>query len=169
MSDTGTSATDAASSRTRNTRLAVLVAVVVVGFGAGLLLLGGDGDDPAPVSDTHSDGDHAADAEDEAAAPSLDYDVTVEMAPDPPHAEGTAFTVLVSDDGDPVSGAAVQVEIDMVGHAHEGINAEATEVEPGRYQTDEQRFPMRGEWAGHVRVSEDGGLHVSTPVDFTVQ
>lgn len=174
MSDTGSSATSSGISRSGIVRLAVVVAVAVVGFTGALLLLGGDGDDPAPVADTHSDAEHAADSEDaedaaEASAPSLDYDVTVEMAPDPPHAEGTAFTVLVSDDGEPVSGAAVLVEADMVGHAHEGISAEATEVEPGRYQTDEQRFPMRGEWAGEVRVSEDGGSRVSTPVDFTVQ
>lgn len=168
MSDTGPSTTDSRPSRTWVVRVAIVAAVAVVGFAGALLLLGGDDDASAPVADTQPAGDDAPDAA-EAPAPSLDYDVTVEMAPDPPHAEGTAFTVLVTDDGQPVSGAAVQVEVDMVGHAHEGIDTEATEVEPGRYQTEEQRFPMRGQWSGRVLVSEDGGSRVSAPVDFTVQ
>lgn len=168
MSDTGPPTTDSRPSRTGVVRLAIVAAVAVVGFAGALLLLGGDDDAPAPVADTHPPGDDVPDATEES-APELDYDVTVEMAPDPPHAEGTAFTVLVTDDGQPVSGAAVQVVVDMVGHAHEGIDTAATEVEPGRYQTEEQRFPMRGQWSGRVLVSEDGGSRVSTPVDFTVQ
>lgn len=168
MSDPGSSATGSGSSRAGWARLAIVVVVAVAGFAGALLLLGGDGDDATPAADSHPAG-HDTPAAPAAEAEAPDYDVTVEMTPDPPHAEGTVFTVLVSHAGEPVSDAAVQVEIDMVGHAHEGIRAAATEVEPGRYETEEQRFPMRGQWSGRVQVGEGDGPRMSTPVDFTVQ
>lgn len=162
MSDTDTAAPGRAP-RT-GVRLAVVAVVAAAGFGGALLVLGG-GDEgasdeqPQPVDERVREP-----AEDGAGA---DYDVAVDMNPDPPRLEGTAFAVRVTHDGEPVTGADVEIRADMDGHAHEGITTTAAEVDPGHYETDEQRFPMRGDWIGQVSVSGDDGS-ASAPIRFTV-
>lgn len=169
MTDTDT--TTPTATRSTAVRVAVVAAVAAVGFGGAVLAFGGD-DDAPPSGEEHAADPHAAEPHaEEPAAPSPDevpFEVAVDMDPDPPQVEGTAFGFEVTLDGEAVTGADVEFWADMDGHAHDGISATATEVDPGRYEIDEQRFAMRGDWSGQVRVSTDEGS-ASTPVRFTVE
>ncbi|MEX0658562.1 MAG: FixH family protein [Egibacteraceae bacterium] len=162
MSDTDTAAPERAPRTGR--RLAVVAVVAAAGFGGALLVMGGGDEGASDEQPQPVDEQVREPAADPAGA---DYEVTVDLDPDPPRLEGTAFAVRVTHEGEPVTGADVQVRADMDGHAHEGITATATEVDPGHYETGEQRFPMRGGWIGQVSVSGAEGS-ASAPLRFTV-
>lgn len=165
MSDIDTDPAVPTGSPRTGVRLAVVAVVAAAGFGGALLVAGGGDDDGAADEQPQPVDEHVREPAE--AATEADYEVAVDMDPDPPRLEGTAFAVRVTHDGEPVTGADVVVRADMDGHAHEGMSATASEVDPGLYQTDEQPFPMRGDWIGQVSVSGDDGS-TSAPIRFTV-
>ena len=73
---------------------------------------------------------------------------------------------LVDSDGEPLSGARVEVGGGMPMHDH-GLPTEptATETEPGEYRVDGVRFHMHGHWELTLEIREGGGSGESGDVD----
>lgn len=97
-------------------------------------------------------------------APSLTADVSFD--PDPPVVEGTTIVIVLSRDGEPVSGADVCVRAEMPEMTHAGIAHRAHEAGAGRYEV-ETTWGMRGRWSGHARVKVDGETLV-VPIETSV-
>jgi putative copper export protein/methionine-rich copper-binding protein CopC len=97
------------------------------------------------------------------------YSVDVTSAPDPPRAEGTAFTLVVRNGGAPVTGARVCLTVDMPEMQHPGVSAVAGAGDAsGRYPA-RLTFLMTGVWVGSVVVTEPGREPVSVPVLIDVK
>lgn len=151
--------------------VAGLVLIAVVGFAGAYMMAGGDDDAPAgeglAAESSQDDADAGDASSQEAEEP--DYDIVVEPDPDPPAVEGTEFTVTVTEGGEPVTGAAVRIKMEMSQHAHEGVNADGEETgESGVYRVP-VKFVMRGGWAGHVQVDAPGEPRASEPLSYEVQ
>lgn len=145
--------------------LVVLAVVAVVGFVGAYMLTGGDEDDDASAA-APAAGSDAASEEDEAEAP--DYDIDVVADPDPPVVEGTDFTVTVTEDGAPVTGAQVRIDLEMTQHAHEGVRGDGEATGDGVYVVPVE-FVMRGTWAGRVRVDAPGEATATERLEYDVQ
>ncbi len=147
--------------------LAVLVLVAVLGFSAAYFLTGVD-DTAAPATGDVAETTDDADADAAAAEPEPDYDIDVEPDPDPPKVEGTTFVVTVTEGGEPVTGARVGIAMEMDRHAHEGVDGQGQETEPGRYEVP-VKFIMRGQWSGNVSVIAGDAPEVRESVSYQVQ
>ncbi len=82
----------------------------------------------------------------------------------------TVYHLLVSKDGEPVSGAQVCMRVDMGGRGNmSGMGASnlAREVSPGRYEIS-IRLVMAGYWQGAVIVNEPGLKPVAIPLELDV-
>lgn len=147
--------------------LAVLVLVAVLGFSTAYFLTGDD-DTATPATANVAETTDGADADAGAAEPESDYDVDVEPDPDPPKVEGTTFVVTVTEGGEPVTGARVRIAMEMDRHAHEGVQGEGEETEPGRYEVP-MTFIMRGQWSGNVSVIAGDAPEARESVSYEVQ
>jgi hypothetical protein len=89
-----------------------------------------------------------------------DSDITVELAvtPDPPLVGEAAVVITLSDkDGQPVTGAEMELEGTMTHAGMVPVFGAATEKEPGRYEA-QLEFTMGGDWVIIVRADlADGG------------
>lgn len=146
--------------------LAVLVLVAVLGFSAAYFSTGGD--DAAPAAGDVAETTDDPDAGDDGAEPESDYDVDVQPDPDPPKVEGTTFVVTVTEDGEPVTDARVRIAMEMDRHAHEGVDGQGDETEPGRYEVP-VTFVMRGQWSGNVSVIAGEAPEVRESVSYQVE
>lgn len=81
---------------------------------------------------------------------------------------GTDYRFEITRDGDPVEGAAVCLDVAMMGMTAMGMGDTAEEVAPGIYETS-IIFEMTGDWFGTILVSERGESPVGIPVEFEVQ
>lgn len=160
--------------------MAVVVAVGIAAFAAAFLLSRGDdgSEPPADVAagNRGSTGTSPSGPAPEGACGTREpvevsespYRISVQPQPDPPQAEDTTFAVRVERDGEPVSGARVCLSADMTEMSHTGVDGEATEVAPGRYELTLD-FSMRGGWTGSVLVAEPGQQSAFMPVSFEVR
>ncbi len=95
------------------------------------------------------------------------YEVQLE---EPPEVNTSTYHLLVTKDGDPVSGALVCMRVDMGGRGNmSGMGASnvASEVSPGRYEIA-IRLVMAGYWRGVVIVAEPGLEPVAIPLELDV-
>lgn len=81
---------------------------------------------------------------------------------------GTDYRFEITRDGEPVKGAAVCLDVAMMGMTAMGMGDTAEEVAPGIYETS-IIFEMAGDWSGTVLVSEQGESPVGIPVEFEVR
>ncbi len=95
------------------------------------------------------------------------YRVNIEPDPDPPKAEGTIFNLIVSQNGEPVTGAQVCLRADMPDMQHRGVFTVAKDASAGRYEATLE-FSMTGSWTGSVTIAQPGKPAVSVPVGFEV-
>jgi hypothetical protein len=79
----------------------------------------------------------------------------------------TDYDLLVTRDGQPVSGASVCISTAMKGMSAMAVNDDAVETEPGRYRVS-VRMEMAGSWEATVIVDEDGRPPAAVPLSFPV-
>lgn len=108
---------------------------------------------PAPSADTAS-GDAA-----------VVLDITLSDTPTVGSAE---IVVHVSEGGDAVAAAEVEVTGDMTHAGMVPVVATATETEPGRYATEDFAFSMAGDWILTVEATLHDGRTVSSEASTTV-
>ncbi len=86
---------------------------------------------------------------------------------EPPRMGLKTHMLLVHRDGEPVSGARVCLNVEMVGMSWMAGNERAREIAPGRYEVS-MDFEMAGPWEGTVLIEERGNPTVEVPVRFDV-
>jgi hypothetical protein len=94
-------------------------------------------------------------------------DVVVELAvsPEPPQIGPAVVTAVLRDaDGQPISGARVELEGNMSHAGMVPVIAQALEVAPGEYQGDLE-FTMGGDWFILVRADLPDGRSMERKVD----
>jgi len=92
--------------------------------------------------------------------PQPDILVEHEVTPDPPRVGPATVTLRVSDAaGQPVSGARISLEGNMSHAGMRPVFGEATELEPGRYQSALE-FTMGGDWVVLVRLTLPDGRKI---------
>ncbi len=95
------------------------------------------------------------------------YEVRIE---EPPEVNTSTYHLLVTKDGEPLSGALVCMRVDMGGRGNMsgmGTSNVAREVSPGRYEIA-IRLVMAGYWRGAVIVNEPGLKAVAVPLEIDV-
>lgn len=80
----------------------------------------------------------------------------------------TTYELVVLRNGRPVTGARVCLDAAMRGMSAMGLNDEAEEVAPGRYELY-LPFQMPGPWEASVLVEEPGAATVVLPLSFHVE
>ena len=99
------------------------------------------------------------------AGPHADVSVAHEVSPDPPRVGPATVTLRVSDAaGRPLSGARVSLEGNMSHAGMRPVFGEATETEPGRYQS-RLEFTMGGDWVVSVRLALPDGRRIERQFD----
>lgn len=94
-----------------------------------------------------------------------DVSVEHEIEPRPPRVGAARVTLRVADaSGRPLGGARVRLEANMSHAGMRPVFAEATEPEPGRYQT-ELEFTMAGDWVVLVRLALPDGRRIERQFD----
>jgi hypothetical protein len=94
-------------------------------------------------------------------------DVAVELAvsPEPPQLGPALITVTLLDvEGDPISGAGVELEGNMNHAGMVPVFAGAVEVAPGQYRAD-MEFTMGGDWFILVRADLPDGRSMERRID----
>ncbi|MET0622316.1 MAG: FixH family protein [Pyrinomonadaceae bacterium] len=94
-------------------------------------------------------------------------DITVEheIEPRPPRVGPARVTLRVADaSGRPLGGARVRLEANMSHAGMRPVFADASELEPGRYQT-ELEFTMAGDWVVLVRLDLPDGRKIERQFD----
>lgn len=87
-------------------------------------------------------------------------------SPEPPRVgPATVAVTLTGADGQPLSGATVELEGDMSHAGMVPVLAQATEVEPGRYQA-QLEFTMAGDWFIVVRARLADGRSLERALDL---
>jgi hypothetical protein len=97
-----------------------------------------------------------------------DADISVELAvtPDPPlMGEATIVITLSDKDGQPVTGAEMELEGTMTHAGMVPVFAQAAEKEPGRYEA-ELEFTMGGDWVIIVRADLADGTKLEKEIDL---
>jgi hypothetical protein len=96
--------------------------------------------------------------------------ITVTTAPTPAVASGeTELVIEVKDSaGKAVSGASVQVSVDMLSHSMGAMTGQATDQGNGRYAT-KVPFGMAGDWVVTVEVRQGDTVLATTDVTIPVQ
>jgi hypothetical protein len=94
-----------------------------------------------------------------------DIGVKLVLIPNPPQVGQTTVTVTLSSaDGQPLSGATVELEGNMSHAGMVPVIAQASEVEPGSYRSS-LAFSMAGDWFILVRATLPDGRQVERQVD----
>lgn len=93
------------------------------------------------------------------------YSLQLQTTPNPPTAAGTLFSLAISRDGKPVTGAKVCLAADMSTMPSMEIASSAAEKSAGNYQL-QLKLPMRGPWEGNAIVVQPGQPAVRVPVSF---
>lgn len=89
-----------------------------------------------------------------------------EIAPEPPQIGSATITVALSDaDGQSIEGAEVELEGNMKHAGMVPVFAQATEMEPGRYQA-KLEFTMGGDWFILVRAKLPDGRSMERTIDL---
>ncbi len=88
-----------------------------------------------------------------------DFTVKLALTPDPPKVGAATLVVTLHDaDGEPISGAKMELEGTMTHAGMKPVFGQAAEDEPGRYEA-ELEFSMGGDWVIIVRADlPDGNL-----------
>lgn len=98
------------------------------------------------------------------------FQAVIETTPQQPITnQETAFKVTVTepDQDAKMEKAKVSLFLEMTEMDHGENRIELTEAEPGVYQGN-GKFPMPGNWLGHVRAEKDGKTH-TTNVNLKVE
>ena len=94
-----------------------------------------------------------------------DVAVELDLEPDPPRLGPATVTIALRNaDGQPISGAAVEIEGNMSHAGMVPVLARASEVAPGRYQADLE-FTMGGDWFLLVRADLPDGRSLERKID----
>lgn len=94
-----------------------------------------------------------------------DIGVDLAFSPQPPQIGPETVTVVLNDaDGQPISGAGVELEGNMSHAGMVPVLAQAVEMAPGRYQA-ELEFTMGGDWFFLVRVDLPDGRSMERKID----
>ena len=94
-----------------------------------------------------------------------DVEVALQIEPQPPRVgPATVVASLSGSDGQPLSGAQVELEGNMTHAGMVPVLAQATEVAPGRYQAPLE-FTMAGDWFILVRATLADGRSLERKVD----
>ncbi len=94
-----------------------------------------------------------------------DVSVDLEISPDPPLVGPAQVVISLKEaDGSPITGAEVELEGNMTHPGMVPVLAEASEVEPGRYEAD-MAFTMGGDWYILVQVELPDGRSIEHQVD----
>lgn len=94
-------------------------------------------------------------------------EITVDLviSPEPPQLGPAAITVTLQDaEGEPISGARVELEGNMNHAGMVPVFADAVEVTPGRYQASLE-FTMGGDWFILVRADLPDGRSMERKID----
>ena len=100
----------------------------------------------------------------------------VDARPDPAYAarivgdldtEATDYEVMVTRDGEPVSGAKVCASLGMVGMGAMTVTDTAVETGRGVYRVS-LSLQMSGNWRGDILITEKGRPQVSVPLEVEV-
>lgn len=95
-------------------------------------------------------------------------DAAYAAALEPPVGTGSGpRTLVVTEDGRPLSGGTVCLTATMAGMPAMSAAGRARPVAPGRYRLSIE-LPMPGRWEGTVLVRRRGGRTVGIPVSFQV-
>ncbi len=97
-----------------------------------------------------------------------DADTRVKLAvtPDPPLVGQATIVITLSDtDGQPVSGADMELEGTMTHAGMVPVFGKATEQEPGRYEA-QLEFTMGGDWVIIVRAELADGSQLKKEIDL---
>jgi hypothetical protein len=95
--------------------------------------------------------------------PDVGVDLVIE--PEPPQLGPATLTVaLTAADGQPIAGAAVELEGNMNHAGMVPVFVQASEIEPGRYQADLE-FTMGGDWFILVRADLPDGRSMERKID----
>ena len=87
--------------------------------------------------------------------------------PSPPKSgHDSSFTVTLSDNGTPLTGAQVRTEFFFLGLNQEGPKLPATETAPGQYTVNEVSIGMGGKWKVDVYVARGGQPEVKLSIPF---
>ncbi len=81
--------------------------------------------------------------------------------------ESNSYDLVMTRDGQPVTGARVCLEASMTGMTGMATGQVARETSPGRYEVM-VRFAMAGPWEVNVQVTELGKEPVTIPLSVTV-
>ncbi len=88
-------------------------------------------------------------------------------SPSPPKSgHDSAFTVALTDNGQPVTGAQVRMEFFFVGLNQEGPKLPAAETAPGQYTANEVSIGMGGKWKVDVFVTRAGSSELKLSIPF---
>lgn len=91
--------------------------------------------------------------------------VDLVISPEPPQLGPAAITVTLQDaEGEPISGARVELEGNMNHAGMVPVFADAVEVTPGRYQASLE-FTMGGDWFILVRADLPDGRSMERKID----
>jgi hypothetical protein len=96
-------------------------------------------------------------------------DITINMTvePEPPTMGPATITFVLTDkDGDPVSGATLEIEGNMTHAGMQPVFDDITEVEDGRYVTQNFQFTMGGDWIITVSGSLEDGAEIKQTFDL---
>ncbi len=131
-------------------RLAVVVLIALVGFAGAFVVFRGEAEQGC-LSEAPRDASYA-----------VEFEEAVRM-------DEKTHVLLVSRDGNPVTGARVCLNLDMsgMGMSGMGLRDEAEEVSAGRYEVL-VNFAMGGPWSGTVLIEEQDGRQVTVPIAFDV-
>jgi hypothetical protein len=88
-------------------------------------------------------------------------------SPSPPASgHDSSFTVSLTDNGSPLTGAQVRMEFFFLGLNQEGPKVPATETTPGQYTANEVSIGMGGKWKVDVFVTRAGSPEVKLTIPF---
>jgi hypothetical protein len=95
--------------------------------------------------------------------------LTAQLSSNPtPPASGhdSSFTVALTDNGQPLTGAQVRMEFFFLGLNQEGPKLPATESAPGQYTANEVSIGMGGKWKVDVFVTRAGSSELKLTIPF---
>ena len=94
--------------------------------------------------------------------------LVIDLTLEPLTLGATTATAVLSEAGDPVTGATVTIRGDMTHAGMAPSLGELLEAEPGVYRSDAFEFQMAGDWIITVDVSTDDGRSATSESFVTV-
>lgn len=96
-----------------------------------------------------------------------DVQIEISVTPDPPQVGPATITVTLTDaDGEPITGADLDIEGTMSHAGMEPVLSNTTGDETGQYVTDDFEFTMGGDWIIIVRGELPDGTEIEREIDL---